>query len=294
MSLLERFLLTPKRTITAAACLSVAGLSLFGASAAASSQNANHPNANQSKPTVVIEHGAWADGSSFAGVIGILQHEGYTVDAPPNPLAGLASDTATFTDYLQTITGSIVLVGHSYGGMVITDAATGNANVKALVYVDAFVPAQGETALALASAQPGSCLGGGGNPANVFNFVPYPGAPTGAADLYAKVGPSTDYPGFAQCFANDLPASEGAVLASLQSPIAFSALSEPSTAPAWTTIPSWDLIGTQDRVIPPAEQRFMAHRAHAHIEKISASHLSMISHPGAVADMITKAATATR
>jgi pimeloyl-ACP methyl ester carboxylesterase len=292
MSLLQRFPLTPKRTIAAAACLSVAGLSLFGAQGA--SEAALSPNANHTNPTVVIEHGAWADGSSFAKVVRILQHDGYTVDVPPNPLAGLPSDTATLTDYLHTITGPIVLVGHSYGGMVTTDAATGNPNVKALVYVDAFVPAQGETAIALASAQPGSCLGGGGNPANVFDFVPYPGAAAGDADLYAKVGPSTDYPGFAQCFANDLPASKGAVLASLQSPIAFSALSEPSTAPAWTTIPSWDLIGTLDHVIPPAEQLFMAHRAHAHIEEIPASHLSMISQAGAVADTITQAATATR
>ena len=192
MSLLHRFHLTPKRAIAAAACLSVAGLSLLGAQGALAA--ASPPNTNQSNPTVVIEHGAWANGSSFAKVVRILQRDGYTVDVPPNPLAGLASDTTTLTDYLQTITGPIVLVGHSYGGMVISDAATGNANVKALVYVDAFVPAQGETALALASAQPGSCLGGGGNPANVFNFVPYPGAPTGDADLYAKVGPSTDYP----------------------------------------------------------------------------------------------------
>jgi pimeloyl-ACP methyl ester carboxylesterase len=292
MSLLQRFHLTPRPTIAAAACLSVACLSLFGAQGA--SAVASPPNANQSNPTVVIEHGAWADGSSFDNVVRILQHDGYTVDVPSNPLAGLASDTATLTDYLHTITGPIVLVGHSYGGMVTTDAATGNPNVKALVYVDAFVPAEGETALALASAQPGSCLGGGGNPANVFDFVPYPGAAAGDADLYSKVGPSTDYPGFARCFANDLSASEGAVLASLQSPIAFSALSEPSTTPAWTTIPSWDLIGTQDRVIPPAEQLFMAHRANAYIEEISASHLSMISHPEAVADMITQAATATR
>jgi pimeloyl-ACP methyl ester carboxylesterase len=221
-----------------------------------------------------------------------LQAQGYTVDVPANPLAGLATDTATLVDYLKTVSGPIVLVGHSYGGMVITDAATGNSQVKALVYVDAYIPAEGESALQLTSAQPGSCLGGGGNPANVFNFVTYPGAPANDDDLYVKVAAGPSFPGFARCFANDLPAAEGAVLASTQSPVTLSALAALSAAPAWKTIPSWDLVGTQDNVIPPAEQLFMARRADAHIVEVGASHLSMISHPAAVESIINQAAGA--
>ena len=155
------------------------------------------------KPTIVLEHGAWADTSSWNGVIKRLQADGYTVYAPPNPLQGLTYDSAFLADFLHSISGPIVLVGHSYGGMVITNAATGNKNVKALVYDDAFIPAQGDTAGSLSSARPGSCLAVA-NPATVFNFVPFPGAPNGVVDAYVK--PSV----FLSCFANGLPASEGA------------------------------------------------------------------------------------
>jgi len=193
------------------------------------------------------------------------------------------------SDFLTTISGPIILVGHSYGGMVITNAATGNPNVKALVYVDAYIPAQGDTAFGLTSAQPGSCL----DSANAFNAVPFPGAATGDFDTYLKVGPDAPYPGFALCFANGLPASQAAVLAATQRPIAFSAGSDPSGVPAWKTIPSWSLIGTADHVIPAAEQIFMSNRAGAHITKIDAGHLSLISNPGAVTSVIIAAAQAT-
>ena len=128
------------------------------------------PNPGSTKPTIVLVHGAWADASSWDGVTPILQREGYTVDAPPNPLRGLTTDAAYLASYLSTISGPIVLVGHSYGGAVITNAATGNPNVKALVYVDAFAPAAGETLEQLTFAQPGSCLAGGGN-LSVHHFV---------------------------------------------------------------------------------------------------------------------------
>ena len=157
------------------------------------------------KPAIVLEHGAWAAGSSWTGEIRRLQRDGFTVYAPPNPLSGLANDSATLADFLSTITGPIILVGHSYGGMVITNAATGNPNVKALVYVDAFVPAKGETAFGLTAAQPGSCVGS----ANAFTAVPYPGAPAGDFDAYLKAGPDLPYPGFAKCFANGLPGRRG-------------------------------------------------------------------------------------
>jgi pimeloyl-ACP methyl ester carboxylesterase len=236
-------------------------------------------------PTIVLEHGAWADGSSWDGVVRRLQAEGYTVDVPPNPLRGLASDATYLADFLKTVSGPIVLGGHSYGGFVITNAATGNPNVKALVYVDAFIPDQGETVLQLAGAVPGSCLGG--DPTQVFNFAPYPGAPAKDADLYVK--PNL----FARCFANGLPAAEGAVLAATQRPLALSALAAPSDVPAWKTIPSWSLIGTADHVIPPAGQRLMSKRAHAHITEVLAPHLSMVAQPQAVTDVILQAAQAT-
>jgi pimeloyl-ACP methyl ester carboxylesterase len=285
-----RVLRSPARTTLVFAAAIIA-LSATTAAVGINASAADDMPPNQPKPTIVIEHGAWADGSSFDGVVRRLQHDGYTVDVPPNPLRGLANDSATLADFLQKVSGPIVLVGHSYGGMVITDAATGNPQVKALVYDDAYVPAAGETLLQLTSAQPGSCLGF--NPANVFNPVSYPGAVGGDVDLYVKAGADGPFPGFAACLANDLSAGRAAVLAATQRPLPFSALFEQSTAPAWTTIPSWDLVGTADHVIPEAQQLFMAQRAKAHTVTVNASHLSMISQPDAVTNLIVAAATAT-
>ena len=234
----------------------------------------------------MLEHGAWADSGSWNGVVQRLQHDGYKVYAPPDPLQGLAYDTATLKDFLGTIPGPIVLVGHSYGGMVITNAGKGSKNVKALVYDDAFIPAQGDTAGSLSSAQPGSCLAVA-NPATVFNFVPFPGAPQGVVDAYVKPGV---FPG---CFANGLPASEGAVLAATQRPLATSVLTDKSGVPAWKTIPSWAVIGTADHVIPVANQTFMAKRAGAHITDVNAGHLSLISKPSVVTRVILDAVQAT-
>ena len=241
--------------------------------------------ATAARPTVVLVNGAWANNAAWSGVIGRLQTEGFTVDAPPNPLQSLKGDAATIADLLKTIKGPIVLVGHSYGGAVITNAATGNRNVKALVYVDAFAPAKGESVLALDSSKPGSALGAG--PTKVFNFVPFPGAKKGDAELYVK--PSV----FEQAFANGLPAKEGAVLAATQSPAVYSALTAPSGTPAWKTIPSWYVLGTIDKAIPPAIQLFMAQRIHAHITRVRAGHLSMVAAPGLVAKVIAAAAKAT-
>jgi pimeloyl-ACP methyl ester carboxylesterase len=278
------------RIVLAAMVLAVAGLLVSVSQIApAGAATARAGDGGGPKPAIVLEHGAWADGSSWDAVIGLLQADGYTVYAPPDPLRGLANDSATLADFLETIAGPVVLVGHSYGGMVITNAATGNANVKALVYIDAFLPAQGETAFGLTAAQPGSCVGS----ANAFKVVPYPGAPAGDFDTYLKTSPDLPYPGFAQCFANGLPASQAAMLAVTQRPAAFSSGSAPSGIPAWQTIPSWSLIGTADHVIPPAEQLFMSKRAHAHITEIDAGHLSLISHPGAVTRVIIAAAQAT-
>jgi pimeloyl-ACP methyl ester carboxylesterase len=148
-------------------------------------------------------------------------------------------------------------------------------------YINGFAPDQGETLLQLATAQPGSAIGG--DPATVFNFVPYPGG-GGDVDLYVKQSVVPD------AFANDLPAKTGAVLASTQRPVTFSAVAAPSGPPAWETIPSWYLVGAADQVIPPAEQRFMAERVDAQTVEVKASHLSMISCPGAVTKLILDAA----
>jgi pimeloyl-ACP methyl ester carboxylesterase len=274
--------------IAIAAVATSAGLLITASEGASAQTGAARQGAPGPRPTIVLEHGAWADASSWAGVIQRLQQAGYTVDAPPDPLQGLTYDSAYLADYLRTITGPIIVVGHSYGGAVITNAATGNPNVKALVYVDAFIPAKGQTLLQLITAQPGSCLAG--SPANVFTTVPYPAAPAGDVDLYLKTAPDSGYPGFAQCFANGLPAAEAAVLAATQRPLAYSAVTTPSGTPAWKTIPSWSVVGTADHVIPPAEQLLMSKRANAHITEIDAGHLSLISDPGAVTRVIIEAA----
>jgi pimeloyl-ACP methyl ester carboxylesterase len=236
------------------------------------------------KPTIVLEHGAWADSGSWNAVTALLQAAGYTVYAPPNPLRGLSYDSSYLADFLSTISGPVVLVGHSYGGMVITNAATGNSNVKALVYDDAYMPAQGEALVDLTTT--GSCFFVG-DLSTVFTSVPFPGAPSGVKDAYVK---QSVFPG---CFANGLPAREGAVLAATQRPLANSTFTDQSGAPAWKTIPSWDVIGLNDHIVTAAEQLFMAKRAGAHITEINAPHLSMISNPGVVASVIIQAAQAT-
>jgi pimeloyl-ACP methyl ester carboxylesterase len=223
----------------------------------------------------VLVHGDWADGSSWAAVIDRLQDRGFNVVAPPNTLRGPAADATYLASYLQTIQGPIVLVAHSYGGFVTTNAALGNTNVKALVYIDAYLPAQGDTLLSLTAHAPGSKVS-----PTVFNGVP---SASGVVDTYVQ--PAL-FPGI---FANDLPAAQGAVLAASQEPLAQSALGEPSGVPAYTEIPSWDLIGTRDNVIPPATQAFMAARAGSHVETVAASHLSMISHPDRVEGVIVEA-----
>jgi pimeloyl-ACP methyl ester carboxylesterase len=230
------------------------------------------------KPIIVLEHGAWADTSSWNSVIRRLQADGYTVYAPPNPLQGLTYDSAFLADFLHSISGPIVVVGHSYGGAVITNAVTGDPQVKALVYVDAFAPAQGQTLAGLLASVPGSCAA----PANL-NVVPFPGAPAGVGDAYITQS------AFPSCMANGLPAREANVLAVTQLPIATSALADPSGVPGWLTIPSWAVVGTADHAIPPALQLAMAENAHARITEVNAPHLSMVSDPGVVTSVILQA-----
>ena len=268
--------------VAAGIALAVAG----GAAASASPSVTSHRAAHGPKPTIVLVHGAWANGSSWDGVVQRLQQAGYTVDVLPNPLQGLAYDPAFLADFLHSITGPIILVGHSYGGAVITNAATGDKQVKALVYVDAFAPDQGQTIGELVSAVPGSCVAAA-DPTTIFNLATYPGAPAGVYDAYVKQSL------FPSCFANGLPAGEAAMLAATQEPLSTIALGQKSGVPAWKTIPSWAVIGTADRVILPAEQLAMARHAHARITEVDAPHLSMISDPGVVTQVILQAAHAT-
>jgi pimeloyl-ACP methyl ester carboxylesterase len=235
------------------------------------------------KPTIVLVHGAWAGTSSWNGEVERLQHDGYVVRAIANPLRGLTSDAAGVAEFLHTISGPIVLVGHSYGGSVITNAAAGNPDVKELVYVDAAAPAVGETTAQLSGKT--SALGAA--PDTLYDQVPIPGAPAGDIDLYLKEKV------FLQSFGPDLPRQTAQMLWASQRAAATSAFSTPSAAAAWQTIPSWFVIGAADKIITPESQLFMAHRAHAHILTVSGgSHLTLISQPDAVTNQILAAAHA--
>jgi pimeloyl-ACP methyl ester carboxylesterase len=238
------------------------------------------------RPTIVLVHGAWADGSSWSRAVAPLQNEGFSVQVAPNPLRGIAADSQYLSDYLSTFDVPIVLVGHSYGGVVISNAATRTRNVRALVYVDAFLPDEGETLAQLAGAVPGSVLAPAiADPTTVFTLRPFPGAPEGVFDSYVR--PEV----FVSGFAADLSREEANVLAAAQMPLATSAVGEASGAPAWRTLPSWVLIGTNDSVIPAAGQAFMAERADAQVDEVNAAHLSMMSHPDEVVALVRKAAS---
>lgn len=236
------------------------------------------------KPTIVLVHGAWADASGWQVEIAALTKAGYPVIAPANPLRGLSSDSAYLRSLLETIPGPVVLVGHSYGGAVITNAATGLPNVKALVYIAAFVPAAGEPVAQLAGQFPGSLVTD-----DALDARPYTLADgTGGVDLYLKASV------FRDAFAADLPRSVTTVLASAQRPWSLAAFTEPSGAPAWTTIPSWYLVATADHAIPPAAQRFMAQRAGSTVVEVRSSHAALISHPAQTVALIVKAAHSVR
>jgi pimeloyl-ACP methyl ester carboxylesterase len=233
-------------------------------------------------PTIVLVHGAWADASSWTAVIQRLHAAGHDVVALPNTLRGPAADAAIIRNYLDTIDGPVVLVAHSYGGFVITNAATGAKNVRALVYVDAFIPDEGQPAVAL-TGQGSSLVAALTNPTAVFKLVPIPGAPPEAPDTYLL--PSTVRENFAQ----DVSADEQEVIYATQRPASFAGLAEPSGPPAWKDIPSWAIIGKQDRIIDPVSLRAMAEQAGARITEIDASHVSMISHPDIVVEVIQEA-----
>jgi len=232
------------------------------------------------KPTVVLVHGGWADSSGWNDEIASLQRKGYPVIAPANPLRGLSSDADYVRSVLETISGPIVLVGHSYGGAVITNAARWVPNVKALVYIAAFAPDEGESLAQLVTMIPGTEI----TPdALLTRPYPLPGGGEGT-DLYIKAE------NFHDAFAGDLPLSTTRLMQATQRPFSVAAFTEPSGAPAWKTIPSWYLVATDDHAIPPKTQWFMAARAGATTASVDSSHVPMISQPDATTRLILQAA----
>lgn len=234
--------------------------------------------AQPARPTIVLVHGAFADSSSWNGVIAALQSKGYPVVAAANPLRSLAADAAYVSDVVAGIDGPVVLVGHSYGGLVITNAANGHDNVKSLVFVAAFAPEAGEAAADLAGKFPGGTLGEAlAAPVKLAS---------GGVDLYI------DQSKFRTQFAHDVPEAETALMAAGQRPITEAALTEKSGEPAWKRLPSWFVYGSGDKNIPAAALQFMADRAGSRHTVVvdGASHVVMVSKPEVVADLIDEAA----
>jgi pimeloyl-ACP methyl ester carboxylesterase len=235
----------------------------------------------QAKPTVVLVHGGWADSSGWNSEVTALQRLGYPVIAPANPLRGLASDAAYVRSVLETIDGPIVLVGHSYGGAVITNAAVGVPQVKALVYIAGFAPDKGESLVQLVTKNPGSEIGSN----TITRPYPLPGGGEGT-DLYLTKQ------GFETAFAGDLPKRQADQMWAEQRPFSQEAFASLSGEPGWKTIRSWYLVASEDHAIPPATQRFMAQRAHAKVSQVKSSHVPMVSQPAATMKVILAAAKA--
>jgi pimeloyl-ACP methyl ester carboxylesterase len=238
------------------------------------------PAPSGARPTVVLVHGAFADASSWGGEVAALQKQGYDARAIANPLQNLDTDAESVRDFLATLSGPIVLVGHSYGGSVITNAAAGNPNVKALVYVDAAAPDVGETTASLSGADSVLTRPQG----ELFDPVPSPGAPDGAVQLYLK----KDI--FLQHVGNDLPPDLATRAWASQRPASTAALFAPSKSAAWKDIPSWYFISSGDQVITPDSESAMAARAHSQVTHFDGgSHLTLVSHPEAVTQVIESA-----
>jgi pimeloyl-ACP methyl ester carboxylesterase len=257
----------------------LAGMAAAGVTATVTSGEAS---ASATKPTIVLVHGAFADASGWNDVIHRLLCDGYPVIAPANPLRGIPSDSAYLASILATIEGPVVLVGHSYGGVVITNAARGNAKVKALVYVAAFAPDENETVGYLQNQFPGTKLG---QPQLDLRPITLPdGKPS--YDGYVKKAV------FREIFAGDLPQPTTAIMAATQRPANVESLQQLSGPPAWKTIPSWFLVARDDQLIPAAAQRHMAKRAGARVVEVRSSHVAMMSKPAQTASLILAAARA--
>lgn len=257
------------RTRIATAVLGVAALFATLAPAAVGAEDSD---LRGPKPTIVLVHGAFADASSWAEVTQRLQRHGFPVLAVANPLRGLAPDSEAVRQVVNSVSGPVILVGHSYGGALISHAAAGEKDVKALVYIAAFAPAVGESALELSA-------GGKLGPDTTTTI---------GHDVYLK--PDR----FHEVFAADLPRRTTAQLAAGQRPVDASALSAKATAAAWQQIPSWYLIAKQDNAIPADSQRAMAARAHSHTTEVNASHAVSVSRPEATYTTILDAVRGTR
>ncbi|MFJ9173321.1 alpha/beta fold hydrolase [Streptomyces sp. NPDC102360] len=272
----------PRRRVVGG-LLAAGAVALAAAPASAASSTSSSSDGGK-RPTIVLVHGVFADASGWNDVIARLLKAGFPVIAPANPLRDLTGDSAYVSSVVDTLTGPVILVGHSYGGEVITNAGSGHPHVKALVYVGAFAPDKGENALQLAGMFPGSKL----QDALVTRPFPLPDGGTGT-DGYI------DQAKFHDVFAGDLPASVTRLMAATQRPGSLDGLSTASGAPAWKSLPSWYVIPTADNVIPAAAQRFMAKRAGSTtVEVKGASHVVMMSHPDVVVRQILAAHRATR
>jgi pimeloyl-ACP methyl ester carboxylesterase len=232
-----------------------------------------------SQPTVVLVHGAFADGSSWNDVIERLQAEGIRVTAPAIPLRGISIDSAYLGSLLDQIPGPVLAVGHSYGGAVITNAATDANNVVGLVYVCAFAPDEGESLAEIESDSKDSVL--------MTALVPLQ-YPTGQ-DQETAVEYAIDPAKFHYAFASDLPAEQAAVMAATQRPIAELAFSEANGKPARKKLPSWAVAATGDKAAGADVVRSMAERAEATITEVEGSHVIMVSQPQVVTDVILRA-----
>jgi pimeloyl-ACP methyl ester carboxylesterase len=237
---------------------------------------------NADTATVVLVHGAFADASSWNGVITRLQAKGVPVTAPPNPLRGITIDSAYLASVLEQIDGPVVLVGHSYGGAVISNAAAEASNVVGLVFVAAFAPDEGERLGEVAATSKDAVLG------SVQVARHYPSA-NGKQAVEFFIDPA----GFRGAFAAELPAEVTAVMAATQRPVAELAFSEPNRSPAWKDLPSWAVVATADKAAGTDITRSMAERAGARITEMDGSHVIMVSQPQAVADVILEAVAAT-
>jgi pimeloyl-ACP methyl ester carboxylesterase len=237
---------------------------------------------DQSQPTVVLVHGAWADGSSWNEVIKRLQAEGVQVTAPANPLRGIAIDSAYIGSLLEQIEGPVLAVAHSYGGAVITNAATNANNVLGLVYVAAFVPDEGETLADIVGKSEDSVI----NPA--LRPLQYPTGEGAQTAVEFRIDPAE----FHDVFGADLPAEQTSLMAATQRPLSAVPFSEPTGVPAWKKLPSWAVVATGDKVIGTDVVRSMAERAGATITEVEGSHVIMISQPEIVTDVILMALAA--
>src|SRR5579875_3252847 len=225
------------------------------------------------KASIMLVHGAWADGSCWAKVILLLEAKGYQVTAAQIPLTSLENDIEVTRRLLSEQPEPTVLVGHSYGGAVITGAATTTPNVKALVYITAFGLDEGESLESLSKQGP-----------------PSAGAAAIQPDAHGFLWINREK--FHDCFAGGASADEAAVMAAVQKPLSIAAFSGKEAAPAWKSLPSWYLVCTDDQMIPPPAQEFFANRMSATVSSVPSSHCPFMSHPQAVADLIALAADA--